>query len=117
MEITFFIFISPFFLKNIFFFLTKIPRFRVLSKYVNDFTEVKSMHGMVKTTWAHLWKWHHQAVYMLHFSVGMDDRKWKKDGGDWETSRLDGSPPSYTQRNNIGLVLGPKRSIWPLILL
>ncbi|MFS8513056.1 MAG: anion permease [Planifilum fulgidum] len=72
---------------------------------------------MVKTTWSHLWKWHHQAIDLLRFSVGMDARNGKKEGGEGETSRLDGPPPSYTRRQQVGLVLGPALFIVTLFFL
>ena len=65
------------------------------------------MYGMVKTTWSHLWKWHHQAIDLLRFSVGMDARNKKKKKATGRGSRENGSPPMYTRRQQVGLILGP----------
>ncbi|GAA5345003.1 sodium-dependent dicarboxylate transporter 2/3/5 [Planifilum fimeticola] len=75
------------------------------------------MYGMVRTTWSHLWKWHHQAIDLLRFSVGMDARNEKKEGGEGEASRSNGSPPFYTRRQQVGLILGPLLFIVTLFIL
>lgn len=74
------------------------------------------MHAMIQNTWAHLWKWHHQAIDLLRFSVGMDARNEEKKGNAKASSNK-GSPPAYTRRQQVGLILGPALFIITLFFL
>ncbi|MGI6128412.1 MAG: SLC13 family permease, partial [Planifilum sp.] len=71
---------------------------------------------MIKTTWAHLWKWHHQAIDLLRFSVGKEARGEGKEAAG-EKPREKGIPPFYTRRQRAGLILGPALFIITLFFL